>query len=285
MNFIRTVSSGLTLVAALGILLPGAAFAEVTVAKRPLARDMDISLQDGGILVGQVVNPQGAAKEGVEVSVFHKEKELIRAKTNKQGRFAVKGLSGGSYTLATSQGRIPIRAWTKRTAPPSSALGALLVEGTTVRAQCNCAPIGSSVDHSQPSYIVEASPVAGNAEVVADTGFNENAASFNQGGSAFHDGGVSYSPGGASFNQGGTSNGATYVDGSSSYYDASGSHAGHGHYHGAASGGGGGGGLLGFGILGGGGGAAGLMSSPWIVGGVVAAAIAIPVALDDDDAS
>ena len=44
---------------------------------------------------------------------------------------------------------------------------------------------------------------------------------------------------------------------------------------------GGGGGFLG----GGGGGLLGLLSNPWVIGAGVAAAIAIPLALDDDDAS
>jgi hypothetical protein len=35
----------------------------------------------------------------------------------------------------------------------------------------------------------------------------------------------------------------------------------------------------------GGGGVIGFLSNPWVLGGIVAAAIAIPLALDDDDAS
>jgi hypothetical protein len=37
--------------------------------------------------------------------------------------------------------------------------------------------------------------------------------------------------------------------------------------------------------LGGGGGVIGFLSNPWVLGGIVAAAIAIPLLLDDDDAS
>ena len=40
-----------------------------------------------------------------------------------------------------------------------------------------------------------------------------------------------------------------------------------------------------FGGAGGGGGMLGLLSNPWVIGAAVAAAIAIPLALDDDDAS
>lgn len=53
---------------------------------------------------------------------------------------------------------------------------------------------------------------------------------------------------------------------------------------GGACGGGFGGGAGGF-LGGGGGGILGLLSNPWVIGAGVAAAIAIPLALDDDDAS
>jgi len=291
------------------MLLPPAAMgANPVAAKRQARQALDVSLHDGGLLVGQVVNAEGTAKDGLEVSLIHNGRELAKTKTDDLGRFAVKGVQNGAYTLATAGSQLPVRAWSSQTAPPSSAIGAMLVEGTAVRGQCGC-----NNGH------------AGATGGYVGSGAHGGTASFNGGGVAsFNGGGVaSFNSGGgaASFNQGnggvvsggtydgaatyGGDAGATYVDGSSGYYDGSTSGgaacngAGYGSGYGAgyggagygaggggfAGGGGAGGGL--FGGAGGGGifGGAGLLSSPWIIGAGVAAAIAIPLALDDDDAS
>ena len=341
MKRIRSVSVSLTLMACLGMLIPPAALGANPAVKRQAQQALDVSLHDGGLLVGQVVNTQGAAKGSVEVSLVHNGRELAKTKTDDQGRFAVKGVQNGTYTLATAASQVPVRAWSSQTAPPSSAIGAMLVEGTAVRGQCGCNSghggggavssysaggvsggygSGGYVSGGQASggYVTSGQPMSsgyvsggqtsggyvdsgayGNSgSYGGTTSFNQNgAASFNQGGGnvvsgGTYDGAVTY----------GGDAGATYIDGSSGYYGGSsggvvtngGAVYGNGVSYGGASygagygggyGAGAGGGL--FSGAGGGGifGGAGLLSSPWIIGAGVAAAIAIPIALDDDDAS
>lgn len=269
MKRIRSVSVSLTLMACLGMVIPQAALAEVAVAKRQAVKTLDVTLHDGGLFVGQVVTSEGKVKSGVEVSILQTGQELARTKTDKMGRFAVTGMTGGAYQVATTSGQIPVRTWTKEAAPPKTAFGALLVEGITVRGQCNC--------HSGES----AGYIAGGEQVedpATSYGSSYNGASFNRGGTNYDAGATYYDEASAN-----------YGDGSSGFYDASGGAAacqGGGCGHGCGCGGG----LLGVGLLGGGGGLLGgaggvLTSGPTLIGLGVAAAIAIPVALDDDDAS
>ena len=58
----RLVSVSFALMACLGMLIPQAALAELPVAKPQADKTLDVSLHDEGLLVGQVVNPQGTAK-------------------------------------------------------------------------------------------------------------------------------------------------------------------------------------------------------------------------------
>ena len=129
----RLASGGFTLMVCLVMMILQSAFAELPVSTAPINKTLDVFLHDEGLLVGQAVSPQGTAKEGIPVILLNREQELARTKTDKLGRFAVKGLKGGTYQIATARSLVPLRAWTKATAPPTAAVGALLVEGMTVR--------------------------------------------------------------------------------------------------------------------------------------------------------
>ncbi len=256
MKLIRKVSVSMSLMACLGMVIPQAAVAEAVQSTQRKTSALDVSLHGHGALVGQVVDAQGKARSGVSVVVLKQGKELQRVKSDAKGRFVASGLKGGFYQLATSNGQIPVRVWSKEMAPPSASEGALLVDGAVVRGQCNCGP------------------TAGGA-----VGHYDGVASFNQGGS--QPVATSYQGSVAMFNQP-SSAGAACQSGACAT-----GHAVGGHAHG-------GGGLLGFGLLGGGGagfgsGAGVFGMSPLVVGGAVAAAVAIPVAIaaddDDDDAS
>ncbi len=88
---------------------------------------VDIALRDGGVFVGQIVNPQGVALEGVSVALRCQSQPWVTTKTGKDGYFSFQGLRGGVYQLASSQGHGIYRAWMPGTAPPSAREGALLV--------------------------------------------------------------------------------------------------------------------------------------------------------------
>ena len=59
----------------------------------------DIMLAEGGLLVGQLVNEQGAAMSMASVSLNSAGKEVARVTTDKTGNFRVKSLRGGVYSV------------------------------------------------------------------------------------------------------------------------------------------------------------------------------------------
>lgn len=130
MRQLRRIQVVLAILAAVGICLPVQAM-----AASPAPAMTDVALQEGGILVGQVLDPQGLPKSDLRVAVQDvQNREVAAATTDPQGRFAVRGLGGGVYQMVTRDGRVPCRLWLPGTAPPVAQPGALLVSGTnTVR--------------------------------------------------------------------------------------------------------------------------------------------------------
>ena len=138
MKLTRMLSIALAAMSCVGLLIPQAALAAAPTAKR--TNVLDIAVRPGGLLIGKVVNREGKPKRDVEVALLQNQGEIVRAKTDAEGRFAVQGLKAGSYGLATSSGQISVRLWDAKTAPPKAALGALLVDGGVVRGQTPAAP-------------------------------------------------------------------------------------------------------------------------------------------------
>ncbi|MCG8450893.1 MAG: carboxypeptidase-like regulatory domain-containing protein [Pirellulales bacterium] len=106
----------------------------------PVAAPRDVALQNGGVLVGLIVDAQGVPVAKSPVSVRLAGKEAARGVTDQAGRFAVANLKGGVYELTTA-GHVGVyRLWAPRTAPPASQQGLMLVsQPDLVRAQnCGC---------------------------------------------------------------------------------------------------------------------------------------------------
>lgn len=91
---------------------------------------MDVQLRDSGVLLGQVVDQQGAPLADTSVTLLNGAQKLGETRTNGRGVFAFQGLRGGVYQLSAAQGVGAYRLWAPGTAPPSSQPGALLVAGT-----------------------------------------------------------------------------------------------------------------------------------------------------------
>jgi hypothetical protein len=106
--------------------LPEAAFAAAAKPASPIA---DLQLQEGGVLVGQLVTPQNSAITGAEVGLRNGPQRLFATKTNEGGYFAFGGLRNGVYQVETPKGPLSYRVWTKQTAPPAAQPGALIVVG------------------------------------------------------------------------------------------------------------------------------------------------------------
>jgi len=92
----------------------------------------DIALQQGGLLVGQVMGRDGSARAGEQVAILFGDREIVRTTTDENGVFAVAGLRGGQYQVTTRESASLIRAWAPNTAPPSAREGSLLVVGDQV---------------------------------------------------------------------------------------------------------------------------------------------------------
>ncbi len=125
---------------AVWLAVVGCCLPQVALAARPSNNQKpviaDVQLQEGGVLLGQVVTPQNTAVAATDVVLLSGKKQLAVGKTDKQGYFAFSRLPRGVYQVAAAKGYGAYRVWTPKTAPPSARKGALIVAGTnTVRGQ------------------------------------------------------------------------------------------------------------------------------------------------------
>jgi hypothetical protein len=125
----RIVNGVMVSLAAFGFLLPQPLVAGTPAPASPV---VDVALRDGGVLIGQVVDGQGAAMANVPVSLKAEQHELAVAKTSKEGYFKFKGVRGGVYQLTAAEGHGIYRVWSPGTAPPAAEEGALLVNSDDV---------------------------------------------------------------------------------------------------------------------------------------------------------
>ena len=120
----RIFTASLVTLATLGLCLPPVAFAGETA---PKAVPVDVALMDGGVLIGQVVDSQGAPIENAPILLRHDGKSLAAPRTGTQGYFALRDLRPGVYQLASTKSEGAYRLWAPGTAPPTAQKGALLV--------------------------------------------------------------------------------------------------------------------------------------------------------------
>lgn len=125
----KMLNGVLVTLAVLGCCLPEPLLAAAG-PQGPVATD--VALREGGVLVGQVMDPHGAGVGRIEVSVRQGAKNPVATKTGPDGSFAVKGLRGGVYQIAAADGHGVYRLWTAGTAPPAASSEALVVVGKGV---------------------------------------------------------------------------------------------------------------------------------------------------------
>lgn len=93
---------------------------------------LDVRLEEGGVLAGQVVDPQGLPKADIPVVLLVDNRQVGASATDGQGRFFFRGLNGGVYQLTTPEGLGMYRVWAPGTAPPSARPAVLVVDGGPV---------------------------------------------------------------------------------------------------------------------------------------------------------
>jgi hypothetical protein len=78
----------------------------------------DVALQNGGTLLGHVIDAQGKAVAETPVSIQQADRGLARTVTDRSGRFRVANLRGGTYRIVAGEAVGIYRLWAPSTAPP-----------------------------------------------------------------------------------------------------------------------------------------------------------------------
>lgn len=106
-------------------------------------RTVDVQLDDKRGLTGQVVDVQGRPVPNAAVTVSNSKRQW-HAVTDKQGKYRVASLQGGSYLVRVGDQLKQTRAWAPGTAPPHANKGLMMVHGNhLIRGQAYCGtPVG-----------------------------------------------------------------------------------------------------------------------------------------------
>ncbi len=117
-------------VACVGVATPATAIE----APHRIAPAADVSLDQQGRLIGQVLDRQGGPQQDAIIHVLQEGKPIAQARTTAEGYFAVADLPGGIYQVTAGDAVGTYRVWSPGSAPPSAGPGVLLVAGQQVQA-------------------------------------------------------------------------------------------------------------------------------------------------------
>jgi len=144
MSFAGRIKGLAVCLAALGLCLPQPLLAAVQANQAPAVTDVTLHQSpQGNTLLGRVLDPQGAVRANVLVTLYCNGNRIAQSTTDRNGYFSFGNLRGGVYQVTAAGGGGAYRAWTPGTAPPSAQRGALVVAGSDViRGQFH--PLGHS---------------------------------------------------------------------------------------------------------------------------------------------
>jgi hypothetical protein len=141
MRVLHGLQTGAIALACLGLLIPTVVL-EAAEPDRPQIDTpanefsvQDIALAPGGVFRGQVIDPSGKGKPGVQVVLSRDNNQIAATLTDAEGRFAVSGLRGGVVQVAAGENSALYRLWAPNTAPPVAHASALIVDQQIVRGQ------------------------------------------------------------------------------------------------------------------------------------------------------
>jgi hypothetical protein len=92
---------------------------------------VDISLHNDAYVVGQFVSAEGVPVAGTEVRMTLTDGRTATTKTDAQGGFAFRGVTGAAYLTAHNAEQV-VRVWDAKTAPPKAAPAVLMVQHNEV---------------------------------------------------------------------------------------------------------------------------------------------------------
>ena len=137
-NRCRTLASIIATIACSMLVSPTGVLAESFSAKSSLEPSgatnvvVDVALRDGGVLVGQVFNSEGATRAGVPLMIRNRAGHDVRVEADGLGVFTVNNLQGGVYQIRVGKTVAAYRLWAPGTAPPAARTGAVLVDSHQV---------------------------------------------------------------------------------------------------------------------------------------------------------
>ena len=109
----------------------------------------DVALNSKGELHGQLVSPSGKPESSAEVKLHSssdKKKPATKVKTDKDGRFIIRGLRRGPCMLTVNDQSYAFRVWPEKQAPPKSIRTvALVAANVEVRGQYEDAGASNSI--------------------------------------------------------------------------------------------------------------------------------------------
>ena len=117
--------------ASVGIVLPQITYAAGS-ASPPIpnvaAPVQDVALDRDGWLRGQLTDPNGTPIAGSAIRLLQSGRIVAETKTDPTGHFALAGIRGGLYEIASDRTVHVCRIWTSNTAPPAAKSRCLLID-------------------------------------------------------------------------------------------------------------------------------------------------------------
>ena len=139
-------------------------------------RSTDVSLHVGGFLKGTVLNTAAQPMAGVPVNVFHEDKVVATAMSDKNGGFIVKGLRNGAHVVKVGTTQKAVRLWGPDTAPPAAVENiAIVVDDEAVRGQLGLmsgSQAGGFIASNAGAFLL----IGGAAAITLGTTLDNNAA-------------------------------------------------------------------------------------------------------------
>jgi hypothetical protein len=141
MHVLARCRAGLVVAGCISLMLPSQLGAQLPQLRKQHATRNDSSIEavrdvrlaPHETLRGVVYSAEGHLMAGKAVVLAQSDQELQQTTTDKEGRFAFRGLRGGLYWLTVDRSSQVFRVWTEVAAPPHALTEVVLVSGGVVR--------------------------------------------------------------------------------------------------------------------------------------------------------
>lgn len=127
------ICRALAVLALTGMMMPMQAGAETPVpAKTAVPQIRDVAMSEGNVLLGQAFDPQGRPLVRAKVVAIRDGQEIAQTLTDAQGRYTLRALPSGRYSIQAGGANGMFRVWTAEAAPPSASPVAVVTADSAV---------------------------------------------------------------------------------------------------------------------------------------------------------